>query len=61
MTPWLQEVVDGHADVACDLADKGGRDVAADMKGDRGGPPVGVAELPVGAALTGFGKAVRFE
>ncbi len=61
MTPGLQEVVDCQADIACDLAKKGGRDVAAAMKGDRGGPPIGVAELLVGAALTGFGKAVRFE
>ncbi len=61
MTLGLQEFVDCQADVARDLAKKGGRDVAAGMKGDRGRPPIGVAELLVGAALTGFGKAVHFE
>jgi hypothetical protein len=61
MAPGLREVVDGRADIACDLAKKGGRDVAAGVKGDRFRPPIGVAELLVRAALTGFGKALRFE
>jgi hypothetical protein len=61
MTLGLQEVVDGQANIARNPAKKGGRDVAAGMKGDRGRPPIGVAELLVGAALTDLGKAMCFE
>jgi hypothetical protein len=51
-----QELLDGQADVLRDLPEEDGRNVAAGMKGDGGGPSVQMAELPVGAALPHLGE-----
>ena len=48
----LEELAHGEADIPGDPAQENRRDVTARMKGDRGGPPVRVPELLVGALLT---------
>ena len=58
-SPMRDELVDGHADVACDLAQQDRRDVTASMMGHRGCATIGVAILLVRATLPNGGEAER--
>jgi len=51
------ELLDGEADVLGNLAQEGGRDIAALVNRDCRDPPVGVTELLVGAPLPDLSKA----
>ena len=57
----VEELFDGEAGLACDMAKNGGREVAGAVNGNGGPAAVRVAEALVGATLAHFAEAERGE
>lgn len=56
-----QQLVDGEANVSCDLAQQCRRDIASGVKRNRGAPSVGMAKLFVRATLPHLGETVSLQ